>query len=59
MPKEVHYDSHQCVNESAFGKNFPQMESKVAQEEKGGYAETLLPMLQRKVLVSYGTECNK
>ena len=66
MPKEVQYDSHQCVNESAFGKNFPQMEANVAQEEKVSkrvkkrdIQKHGLNRLQRKVLVSYGTECNK
>ena len=61
IPKEVQYDSHQCVNESAFGKNFPQMEAEVPQEEKvskrvGEMQKHWLPRLQRKVLVSYGTE---
>ena len=50
MPKEVQYGSHQCVNESAFGKNFFQMESKVGQEEKGGYAETLAAQVVEKSL---------
>ena len=51
------------VNESAFGKDFPQMEAKVAQQEKvskrvkkGEMQKHWLLRLQRKVLVSYGTE---